>query len=259
MMRRALFALVTVCTALASSTARADDAQDDADARKYFSSSLGFYNARLVGLFAALGQGTRPAALPGGKTYDLTMVGLDAAFATRLGSEESDKAPGLGTRFSFESGLRLFYAAESPRSSDTKNVPVGGAGRIELAARPYAWSGRMHGAFVFHAGGELSGGGDFWWSNGVRLAPIAGARVVTAWSEMVRAELDYTLVPTYYLSSSPDGLDVDRLEHRVSLRVAYGRVGLGGLVTFSREDVNRAGPSPLRAHGTVIGAVLELR
>jgi len=178
-------------------------------------------------------SGKRPGFL-GKRDFDQLGVWL----VLRGGMVSSSTRTDHGTQLGPEAELRLGFMTEETDKIKNRN-PIGFSLRLGAAMRAWAFNLPMAGAVVFHVSGELAGGGARWWSDTVRFSPMAGVRLHTRFGEHVRCELEYTLVP-YVVSGSPRDMDVNRSEHRGSLRLGIGPVTVGAAALISRERVRSA-------------------
>jgi hypothetical protein len=176
-------------------------------------------------------SGERPGFLPGDRSFEQRGFWLHL----RGGMVSTGSRTDNGTQLGPEAELRLgFVGDESGSFRDA--APVGFSLRVGAAMRPWAFNLPVRGAVVFHVSGELGAGGARWWSDTVRFSPMAGVRLHTAFGDLVRFELEYTLVP-HVVTGTPRDMDVNRLEHRASARLGIGPVGLGVVAVISRERV----------------------
>ncbi len=204
---------------------------------------------------AVLAQGSRPDFLPVAHDYTQRRLWLHARIGATFGRSSTTA---LGTQVGMEMGARLgFTEEESDPLRD--RWPVGFAAHSFAAFRAFTFNVPMDGMLVFLAGGEVGAGGAGWWSNSLTLSPMLGARLATRWVDELRVEADYLLVPRV-ITGSPRHLDVDRLEHRAALRVAYGRLALGATVVVSREQVRSRDRTHTDTTGErSLGALVEWR
>jgi hypothetical protein len=215
----------------------------------------------------ALGQGVilgGGALEHGGRRPNLdgTTSALDGPteirFELRGGTSSGQADTVLGTQLGVEYGL-LFGVAVGGDSH--LNGPIEVAARLGLALRSFTWTLPVPGMLAFFLDSELSGGGREWWSDGARVSLLPGGRLAFCGGArcLWHLELEYAIAP-HVLGPSPDGLDVNRFEHRALATLGWGALGVGARFLISREQT-RAPMSavPVVTHEDAIGAVIEWR
>lgn len=210
---------------------------------------------------ATFGSGTRPLWVSSESAYSIRQYGLEVRGSTPLLSERSVKSffrnNPLGTGFALEFQVAALYSHESPVMRDRSPVPFEVVGNVGLAGRVLSLGKPAWLALVFHANPEVSWGGQYWWSDTMRLTVFGGPRLLLRFGSFA-SEVDYSFVPDY-LTGSPAGMDVDRWEHRISGGVSVGPFGLGARHVIASERTRTPAPDDLRSHASATFVFLELR
>jgi hypothetical protein len=240
-MNRPLLGACTFSLVLVTGSARAED-----------SFALAVGQVIMLGPSVTHVSGTRPPQAGG--DYTQNIYGLDGRLALALMEDRR----GLSAQVGLEIGGRVFAAGEEGPKFGGDRGAVGAGFGLGLSIRPYSWTWPTPGAIVFHAGGDVASGGAFWWSTGARLAGLMGTRLTLGIGERGHAELDYTWVPAI-LANAPMGMSVERQEHRGMLTLGWGKVGIGGRVTYSRELTEQAALPDARTSALAITGLIELR
>lgn len=216
--------------------------------------SLAYGSRLMVGGGVSFGEGTRPAWADPVTSYRSREYALVAR-----GSQAFSRENPLGSSFALEWKGALLVATETPFPASREASQFGARGALGIAGRAFQIGDRdARLAGVVHAGAEAGIGGEQWWSESVRFAPLAGPRLLAEVSRWFRAELDYAFVPDY-VASAPDGMRVNRWEHRVTASFALGSLGLGARYLLSAERTLTPLSELARSRSSAVFVYLEWR
>lgn len=224
-----------------------DDGEDAAAGPITYGSRLIFSGG------AAFGEGTRPAWSDRATSYSIREYALGVRGTGRFTRENP-----LGSKFAFEWTASALLARESPEVASRDATSIEARGSVGVGGKAFDVGGSVKVALVLHANLEGGLGGQHWWSDTARLAPLAGPRFLFAFWESAYAEVDYAFVPDY-VTSAPDDMRVNRWEHRASASFAYGGFGLGARYLLSSERTHTPAPDVARTHSSSVFLFLEWR
>lgn len=245
-MRALLVAMLSAASMLLPSTA---DARDDDD-----EGNLSLSSRTMIGGGATFGEGTRPAWADSVTSYAIREYSLYVRSSLPLSRPNT-----LGSKFAIEWMGAALYASEDPFVAVRGATALSARGAFGIGGRALTLGDRdARFALVLHANVEAGIGGQYWWSDSARLSPMAGPRLLLGLWDDVFAELDYAFVPDY-LTGSPHGMRVNRWEHRATLSLGFGELGIGARVLVSSERTHTPLPELTRSHSSSVFGFVEWR